>query len=144
MPRPIELTSLQNPSFIACRQQHAEFSASTVMAVTSTTADCDAGLAAFQNESHYFFLGVDSEWECDVGILEQAGVGQIVDSASIPVAAEQVELKIEAAGRPYSFSYRVGRGDFKLLKGDVDGSYLSTDRAGGFQGVMLGMFARKH
>jgi hypothetical protein len=36
----------------------------------------------------------------------------------------------------------VDSGDFKSLADKVDGSILSTDVAGGFQGVMVGMFAR--
>jgi hypothetical protein len=48
----------------------------------------------------------------------------------------------QADGKPYSFFYRVGDAEFKPLKQNVDGSVLSTDTAGGFQGVMQGMFAR--
>jgi alpha-N-arabinofuranosidase len=51
-------------------------------------------------------------------------------------------LRIEGAGRPYAFSYRAIPGEFKSLLQGVDGSFLSTDVAGGFQGVMLGMYAR--
>jgi alpha-N-arabinofuranosidase len=53
-----------------------------------------------------------------------------------------INLKIQSTGRPYAFSYSIGSGEFKTLKDNVDGSYLSTDVAGGFQGVMLGMYAR--
>jgi alpha-N-arabinofuranosidase len=143
-PRPVELSALDNPSFIACRQQHADFSASTVLAVNSKTASCDAGLAAFQNERHYFFLGVRiRRGNAREIFLERAQDAQTVASAPISEQAQQIELKIEAAGRPYSFSYRVNDGGFKLLADNVDGSFLSTEAAGGFQGVMLGMFARK-
>jgi len=142
--RPVELSSFGNPSFIACRQQHADFAASAVMSINSKTASCDAGLAAFQNETHYFFLGVRIRLgNAEEVFLERAKDAQMVASAPIPEATNQVELKIEAGGRPYSFFYRVSGGEFKLLADHVDGSFLSTGVAGGFQGVMLGMFARK-
>ncbi len=57
-PRAETLSGQGNPSFLACRQQQATFSASTVIKIDSATAPCDAGLAAFQNEEHYFFVGV--------------------------------------------------------------------------------------
>ncbi|MGD0461064.1 MAG: glycoside hydrolase family 43 protein [Tepidisphaeraceae bacterium] len=151
-PRSVALTSLENPSFIACRQQHADFTAAVVVMVNPATAPCDAGLVAFQNESHYFFLGIG----IDGGGARQVFVEQVAASAAgarsgpdikvlaaapLPEGSERVELKIEAAGRPYSFFYRAG-GDFKPLKEKVDGSILSTDVAGGFQGVMLGIYAR--
>ena len=142
--RPVELSSFDNPSFIACRQQHADFTASAVMAINSKTASCDAGLAAFQNETHYFFLGVRiRQGEAKEVFLERAGDAQAMASAPIPEPTEQLELKIEAAGRAYSFFYRADNGEFKHLMDDVDGSFLSTGVAGGFQGVTIGMFARK-
>jgi xylan 1,4-beta-xylosidase len=151
-PRPVALTSLENPSFIACRQQHADFTATTILVTNPTTSPCDAGLVAFQNESHYLFLGVriDAGGAREV-FLEQIATRtpspnpskdiKILATAPLPEGSERVELKIEAAGRPYSFFYRTG-GEFKPLKENVDGSILSTDIAGGFQGLMLGMYAR--
>ncbi len=148
-PRSAALNSYDNPSLICCRQQHARFSASTVIRLTSTTASCDAGVVAFQNESHYFFLGVriDRGVASEVFIEQATGENtkpdiQILASAPLPEQSDRIELKIEAAGRPYSFFYRTGDGQFTPLRQDVDGSILSTGVAGGFQGVMLGMLAR--
>ncbi|HEY4078883.1 MAG TPA: hypothetical protein VGM26_18285, partial [Rhizomicrobium sp.] len=67
---------------------------------------------------------------------------QILANAPLAAAVAKIELRIESTGRSYSFCYRTGDGDFKPLKQDVDGSFLSTEIAGGFQGVMLGMYAR--
>jgi xylan 1,4-beta-xylosidase len=152
-PRSVALTSFNNPSFICCRQKHANFTASTVVAINPNTSACDAGLAAFQNESHHLFLGIRiARGSAKEIFLERAAppAGQdtptkveVVATAPLPAGSENIELKIEAAGRPYSFFYRTDRGEFKSLKENVDGSLLSTEVAGGFQGVMLGMFARK-
>ena len=151
-PRPQTLTEYDNPSLIACRQQHADFSASVSINVRPATARCDAGLFAFQNETHYFFLGVHLDGgQAKQIFLEQmsapasrgrAQPAQVLATAPLPDGSSHVELQISATGRPYSFKYRVDSGDFKSLADKVDGSILSTDVAGGFQGVMVGMFAR--
>jgi alpha-N-arabinofuranosidase len=152
-PRGVDLSSHGNPSLIACRQQHATFTATTAISIADATAPCDAGLAAFQNETHYYFLGIRiNAGKASEVFLEQAAaaapranaavVAKVLASAVLPAGAGRVELRIEGAGRPYAFSYRAIPGEFKSLLQGVDGSFLSTDVAGGFQGVMLGMYAR--
>lgn len=74
--------------------------------------------------------------------MEQVAGGDAdVQTMELPGGSERIELKIQAAGRTYSFLYRVDSGEFKPF-GNADGSVLSTYMAGGFQGVVLGMFAR--
>jgi xylan 1,4-beta-xylosidase len=66
-----------------------------------------------------------------------------VTTAPLPAGAREIELRMEGAGREYSFSYRIDSSpNWQTLKGKVDGSLLSTQRAGGFVGVVLGMYAR--
>ncbi len=57
-PRPEYLDSQHDPSLIARRQQHANFSSSVQVRFRESDAASDAGLIAFQNETHSFFLGV--------------------------------------------------------------------------------------
>jgi alpha-N-arabinofuranosidase len=51
------LESLQNMSFLARRQQHLVFDASTELEIPRETGIA-AGLAAFQNENYWYFLAV--------------------------------------------------------------------------------------
>ena len=148
-PRPVDLSARGNPSLIARRQQHANFSARTTMSI-SDDRRVDAGLVAFQNETHYFFAGVrvgaggghEIFLERSAGKRSPRG-GEIVARAPLPAQLDAIELKVAAAGRSYSFSYRVGEGgDWTELAADVDGGILSTDVAGGFVGSYVGMFAR--
>jgi alpha-N-arabinofuranosidase len=145
--RPVGLDSTGNPSFVGRRQQHSTFSASVDMSIDIANVGCDAGLAAFQNESHWFFLGIH------IGrqqiFLEQFDAPNrdttisptIIASVPLP-RTDRIELKINAVGRQYSFWYRLGGQDWIKVAGDTDGSFLSTSKAGGFQGVTIGMFAR--
>src|SRR5687768_740467 len=147
-PRPVDLSSKQNPSLIARRQQHANFTASTSVAL-GAAKPIGAGLAAFQNETHYFFLGVRVAQDGHREIFleryagkQTPGAAEIIARANLPRQPEPVELKIDGAGGKYSFSYKLSPGEWTTLKENVDGRILSSDVAGGFVGTYLGMFAR--
>ena len=148
-PRPVELTSRGNPSLIARRQQHANFIAATRL-TPSDDPRADAGLVAFQNETHYFFLGsrVDRDGRGEIFLERSAGKQtsdgpEIIARAAVPAQpADAIELRLRAVGKSYSFSYRLAGDQWISLREDADGSILSTDCAGGFVGSYLGMFAR--
>ncbi|MBV9469378.1 MAG: glycoside hydrolase family 43 protein [Abitibacteriaceae bacterium] len=136
-----------NPSFITRRQQHRDFSAMTTLVVNPATAPCEAGLAALQNDTNYFFLGVRiNEGSAHQVFLERhtnKSTGpELLASVTLPAGVHQVELKVEGADRAYGFSYLLPEGDWVSLQANVDGSILSTEAAGGFVGTYLGPFAR--
>jgi xylan 1,4-beta-xylosidase len=149
-PRNVALTGFENPSLIACRQAHTDCTASTILSVHANTADCEAGIVAFQNETHYYFMGVrvgggkarEVFFEQPRGGAQSAPITATAP-VSLPNGTQCVELKIECQGRTYAFLYRTDQGAFKVLKDQVDASLLSSITAGGFQGVMLGMYARR-
>lgn len=144
--RPDSLSGKGTPSFLARRQQHAYFSASASL-VPPATRGVAAGLAAFQNENHWFFLGLRQRaGELEV-FLERTSTGlngaktETIASAKIKLC-DSLLLQISAAGRNYSFAYSTGDEHWQTLAADVDGSLLSTEVAGGFVGTMLGLYAR--
>ena len=50
-------------------------------------------------------------------------------------------FKIEAKGNTYSFYYATEKNKWKLLKENVDATFLSTATAGGFVGCFYSMYA---
>jgi alpha-N-arabinofuranosidase len=143
-PRPEDLDSKHDPSLIARRQQHANFSSSVQLRFGQNDKPSDAGLVAFQNETHSFFLGVHLSQQGKRTILlerRNRDVSQIA-SAILPGNAPEVALKVEGVGARYRFFYRVGSEGWMQLGGDQDGTILSTKKAGGFVGVYIGIFAR--
>lgn len=143
-PRPEDLDSRHDPSLVAHRQQHANFSSSVEIKFGKDDKASDAGLVAFQNETHSFFLGVRLTPLGQRNIFlekRDSGVAQVA-SASLSGSAQDVTLKIEGAGARYRFYYRLGNEAWTQLGGDQDGTILSTKKAGGFVGTYIGMFAR--
>nr|WP_139381516.1 glycoside hydrolase family 43 protein [Pseudoxanthomonas indica] len=135
----VGLDTLHNPHFLARRQQHTRFQASTQMAWPS--ANVDAGLAAFQNEQYWYALGIRQRGDRGEVYLERnrGGVRQVLASQAIDRHAI-VQLLINADGGRYDFGFDLGNGA-QWLQRDVDGSVLSTDVAGGFVGASLGPYA---
>ncbi|KAF1716536.1 glycoside hydrolase 43 family protein [Pseudoxanthomonas yeongjuensis] len=135
------LDTLRNPAFLARRQQHTTFEASTALRVP-VEAGTEAGIAAFQNETHWYFLGVRRQGKRMELFLEKNGGegGRIVATTMLP-ASDSLELKITGDAADYSFGYDAGRG-WQWLKQGEDGTLLSTDVAGGFIGAVVGPHAR--
>ncbi len=146
--RPEPLGGRGQPSFVGRRQQHATASASTVVAFAPTAPGDFAGLAAFQNETHYYALGIGlARGQRVVRVERKAGGapgarGDVLASArlGLPPGAP-VYLRIDASGREYGFFYAEKPGQWRQLVAGADGTILSTKVAGGFVGTFFGVFA---
>jgi len=136
------------PAFVARRQQHAWATATTAMRYRPQAEGDRAGMVAFQGSDAFYFLGVGMTNGQRVALLERRS-GPSGEAATTLVAFAQLEgspdstlyLRIRARGGSYDFFYAYRPGDWILLKGDVDGTILSTRVAGGFVGTMLGLYA---
>lgn len=53
---------------------------------------------------------------------------------------EKVQLRVKGSNEIYSFEYATNGKDFKEL-GRMNTRYISTETAGGFTGIMLGLYA---
>ncbi len=138
------LDTLRNPAFLGRRQQHLRFEASTEMSRPATGVA--AGLAAFQSEAYWYFLGVRSLGGDRIAVFlegrDGSGVSRTLASQTLD-ANKALRLKIQGDEGSYAFAFDSGDGrGWQTLADNVDGTVLSTDRAGGFVGTLLGPFAR--
>jgi len=150
----VPLESKQNMSFLARRQQHLAYDAGTELETPADPGKVSAGLAAFQNQDYWFFLGVRRRTASQVQIFLEKRAGkqtETVATAEVTDAAERVgvngnadriKLRISARARDYSFYFDTSGKGWQPLKEHEDGSILSTDVAGGFVGAMVGPYAR--
>ena len=107
----MNLDEKRNASFLARRQQHLNFDASTALKSPAAAAS-RPGLAAYQNESHWYFFGVRRVGNALQVFLERdAGQGpQIVIGTSIAVVPS-LQLRISADGAQLLFLLRRRRRD---------------------------------
>jgi alpha-N-arabinofuranosidase len=141
-PRKTPLTAKTNPTFLARRQQHQDFDASTELSIPE--AGVAAGLAVFQNEDHWYFLGVRQRRDgLHLFIERDAGQGPATVASHVLGRAAQLplRLRISGDGGAYTFHYDAGQGWQRLTAPD-DATFLSTEKAGGFVGTVIGPYAR--
>jgi alpha-N-arabinofuranosidase len=106
----------------------------------------EAGLAALQNDDDYLAVGLTrSNGRLVVRVTRRARADEPAEGvvvASKPVAAGPLQLRVHARGGRYDFDYAARPGQWQPVAHDVDGTNLSTAKAGGFVGTLIGPFAQ--
>jgi alpha-N-arabinofuranosidase len=140
---PIALSERKQPAFLARRQQHRAFDASTRLELPQA-AGVSAGLAAFQSAEFHYFLGVRRVSDGHEIFLEQVRDGETNElaQAALGEGSAQIVLGVEQEDARLGFYYQFD-GEREWLKRDADATVLSTQVAGGFVGATLGIHARR-
>jgi alpha-N-arabinofuranosidase len=143
--RPVWLADQANPSFLARRQQHAHAVVTTRVRFDDARPGDRAGLAALQNDAAWYAIAVAQTPGGRVVRLTARAAA--ADPAAGRVIAERplagsgpVDLRIVADGARYRFAWATA-GQWRDLGAAQDGTMLSTAKAGGFVGTMIGPFA---
>ena len=141
-PLAISLTEKTNASFLARRQQHIHFDASTAVELPKDSG-VSAGLAAYQSEEYWYFLGAHRNGgEINI-FLEKTIDGKTQRIAEQKLSgASELKFKITGEARAYSFFYDANGKGWTALKERDDGTILSTEVAGGFVGAVIGPYTR--
>ena len=142
--RPVALGDGGNPSLLARRQQHLNAIVTTSVRFRPSRDVAEAGIVAYQNDEHWYFLAVGSEHAKPVVRVRlrnnDAAAGTIL--AEVPIsAAGPVQLQIQARGGSYDFRWSKDGRHWQPLLERADGTILSTKKAGGFVGAVFGLYA---
>lgn len=125
------------------RQQHARFSAQTTVNFKPKSDNDLAGLTCYQSERFNYVFGITKEGKKDILILARTERGKTTIIAKTEVDVKQpITLYVDGMDNDYKFNYSVG-GEVMNLGGTVSGDILSTNRAGGFTGAMIGLYTTK-
>jgi len=142
---PTNLRQKEALSAIFCRQQHTTFEAETELVFNPLTDSDFAGMTVFQNEDFNFAFGKTLLRGKPAIVLtrtekETVVIGSIILSEN--EASQPIKLKVSGNGRYYSFACQTGSGEpWRTIAQGADAANLSTARAGGFTGAMLGLYA---
>ncbi|MFA9390354.1 MAG: glycoside hydrolase family 43 protein [Prolixibacteraceae bacterium] len=134
------------PAFVGRRMQHHKFVCATKMYFNPANEDEKAGILLYKDESHQYFLAVQST---DTGrkILLDKIDASGSNAESVKIIASQndpIGLKVESTGKSYKFYYSIGDSNWELLCDNIDARYLSTANSYGFTGTVIGMYAEKN
>lgn len=143
--QPVAIGSDGNPSFIARRQQHMDATVTTAMRFAPKIDGERAGLVAFQSSNAFYFLGVVRQNGTDsVCVTRRAGQSE-PDQGTVltcaPAPDGDIRLRIAVRGGKIDFYTATGHGEWSTLLKDADATILSTKKAGGFVGTVIGPYA---
>ena len=137
----ITLSQSASPAFIGRRQQHFNFTATTKVSFSPVKSSDEAGITAFSNEKHHYDLFITKEgnkrflkFRVKIGNMEH-----IVKNIEIPEG--EIVLSILGTEEWYSFGFKAGNSPDFIELGKMETKYLSSEVAGGFTGVYLGMYS---
>ncbi|MBE5936465.1 MAG: glycoside hydrolase family 43 protein [Lachnospiraceae bacterium] len=139
-----------SPSAICTRQLHMSYSFETTLEITPTANDA-AGLVLLQgNYNNYQFCVTSDNNETKVKVLvcdgkEETSIDRILAEETLEydnTKPLRITLRAVQKGQTADFSYSYDGSTYtEVLKG-ADTTILCTDKAGGFVGTCLGIYAQ--
>lgn len=143
-PKPDSLSGKGNPSWMARRQQHHSYQATTRFTVPEEGVA--AGVAALIREDHHFFCGVRKVGKHYEAFLEKAenGPASVVASKRLKGVSEGDFLTLKVVGAKESISFFIETEDGRVttVSENEDATILTTTKAWGFIGAMMGPYVR--
>ncbi|GHU95890.1 glycoside hydrolase 43 family protein [Bacteroidia bacterium] len=138
---PFTLNETEALSMICRRQTEFNFSAATSLEFNAANDNEETGMTLIQNNTHHYDLLLKKTGQQTVVQL-RVKVGSLAYIAAQKVVANsKVLFKIEGDIHQYTFYFaEADHQPYKEL-GKLDTRYLSTEVAGGFTGVMIGLYA---
>jgi xylan 1,4-beta-xylosidase len=144
IPRSVSIEEMLNPSVLLRSQQHTTFEAETKLEFTPVSNTDFAGFTLFQNEEHHFVFGktlIDGTESLIINRIEKGKETLAVLALSRREAAKPIYLKVAGNGADYDFMYSLNGKEWNTLLAQADGTNLSTRKAGGFIGALIGLYA---
>lgn len=127
----------KSPTFIGIRQR--DFNAEILCDVQLTSGE--GGITLYMDENHHYDLAVRKD-EKGYKVIERLNIGDIksIEKEIDLGSNNQATLLIRASNERYNF-YLHADGK-EILLGSAQTRYLSSEVAGGFTGVLIGLYAQ--
>lgn len=132
------LDTIGTPAFIGRRQERLNQRFATEMEFKPGAAGEAAGIALRMNETHHVLLRQTGAGR--VECVQQLG-GQPRELASVAAPSGPLQLQVLATPSQYALAWRAAGSDAWQPLCTVPTHELSTETAGGFTGVYLGLYA---
>jgi xylan 1,4-beta-xylosidase len=148
--RPASISGNENPSFLGKRQRHADAVLDAELRYIPQRIGDRAGLVAFADERHHYFLGLCQTTEGAKLVVAVRNGAEDPEDGRI-IAAQPYEgdvgaairLRIAARGAEYDFSYALAGAPWRLLLGNADGRILASEPTNQFTGTLIGVYAER-
>tara|TARA_R110002050_G_scaffold192150_3_gene327127 strand:+ start:11642 stop:13228 length:1587 start_codon:yes stop_codon:yes gene_type:complete len=138
---PISLDDIDSPTFVGRRQEHIDFTANVAMELLDAQKGDESGITVFMNNKSHYDLFVKQGATGERVLVLRYRLGALSHNAcEISVPEGSVYLQVQGDKDFYSFAYSTDGENFETLD-KVDVRYISSETAGGFTGIYLGLFA---
>lgn len=139
---PNTLNDIKPVSALCRRQTEHDFTATTLLQLQAHQANEEAGITVLQNNTHHYgLLLVKTNASYEVQLRVKIGSMNYV-AARQTVDGDEVLLRVKGTPYQYTFYFAQPSTPDKFVElGSMDTRYLSKEVAGGFTGVMIGLFA---
>ena len=130
-----------SPTFVGRRQEHIDFTATTSMQLKKAASGDEAGLTVYMFEPSHYDLFVKQLADGKQAVVLRYQLNELTHTEKEVILPQgKVQLRVKGSNEIYSFEYATNGKDFKEL-GRMNTRYISTETAGGFTGIMLGLYA---
>lgn len=138
---PFSLNEQKSPTFVAIRQEHFNMEVATSLELKNAQANDEAGISVYMEyHSHYdLFVRQNKDKSRSVVLRYKLGELEHIEKEMPLNSKGNIELNIKSDINFYYFGY-TENGIYHEL-GKMNTRYLSSETAGGFTGVVLGLYS---
>lgn len=137
----VKLDDIDSPTFVARRQEHFNFTTTTSLEMFRAQNGDESGITVFMNNISHYDLVLRKEATGENKIFLRYRLGEMTHiSKEINISKEKVAFQVKGENNYYSFAYSLDGISYKII-GKMDVRFLSSETAGGFTGVYLGLFS---
>jgi len=137
----VRLDDIDSPTFVGRRQEHINFTTTTSLEMFRAQDGDESGITVFMNNASHYDLVLRKEPNGGGKILLRYRLGEMTHIAKeINISKEKVSFQVKGENNYYSFYYSLDGNNFKNIS-KMDARFLSSETAGGFTGVYLGLFS---
>lgn len=136
----VTLNDLNSPTLVARRQQHFDFEVAAHLHFEPSGAGEEAGLTMMMTNEHHFEICVCQKEGRRVLLVKYKLELIHQTAAEIPLDSGPLTLSIQGCKQFYRFGFKKDGDTFHEIA-KVNTRYLATEVTGGYNGVVIGMYA---
>ncbi len=134
------LGEIASPTLVARRQQHFDFQAETRLEFDPLNENEEAGLTLLMTNEHHYDFHITRKNGQRMLLVKYTLETIRQTAAEIPLMEGAVDLRISGTRAYYHFSFAQRDGIFGEIA-KVNTRYLATEVTGGYNGVVIGLYA---
>ncbi len=137
----VTLDDVDSPTFLGRRQEHIYFTATTSLNLQDALIGDESGLTVFMNNTFHYDLAIKQDAKGKRFLVLKYRLGEMVHTeAKLAIPNKQIFLQVKGTPAHYAFSYSLDGVTFYPL-GKMNCCFISSETAGGFTGIYLGLYS---